>query len=71
MPAKICQNLFKEYILWFEYFWYGSFFGIAQITSVIFRDEANDILAVGDWGQRLSFYQISGKQVWLQINWLH
>ena len=44
-------------------FCYGSFSGITQITSVIFRDEANDILAVGDWGQRLSFYQISGKQV--------
>ena len=27
------------------------------------RDEASDILAVGDWGQRLSFYQLSGKQV--------
>ncbi|KFU93950.1 Intraflagellar transport protein 122, partial [Chaetura pelagica] len=27
------------------------------------RDERNDILAVADWGQRLSFYQLSGKQV--------
>lgn len=27
------------------------------------RDEHNDILAVADWGQRLSFYQLSGKQV--------
>ena len=44
-------------------FCYGSFCDVAHITSVIFRDEANDILAVGDWGQRLSFYQISGKQV--------
>ena len=27
------------------------------------RDEHNDILAVADWGQNLSFYQLSGKQV--------
>lgn len=27
------------------------------------RDEHNDILAVADWGQKLSFYQLSGKQV--------
>ncbi|KAM9657216.1 intraflagellar transport protein 122 homolog isoform 8-T11 [Morphnus guianensis] len=26
------------------------------------RDERNDILAVADWGQKLSFYQLSGKQ---------
>uniref|UniRef100_A0A8C2J8G4 Intraflagellar transport protein 122 homolog n=1 Tax=Cyprinus carpio TaxID=7962 RepID=A0A8C2J8G4_CYPCA len=30
---------------------------------VCFRDEHNDILAVADWGQRLSFYQLSGKQM--------
>jgi intraflagellar transport protein 122 len=28
-----------------------------------FREEAYDILAVADWGQKLSFYQLSGKQV--------
>ena len=27
------------------------------------RDDNADILAVGDWGQRLSFYTLSGKQV--------
>ncbi|XP_016309538.1 intraflagellar transport protein 122 homolog isoform X2 [Sinocyclocheilus anshuiensis] len=27
------------------------------------KDEHNDILAVADWGQRLSFYQLSGKQI--------
>ncbi|XP_007060007.2 intraflagellar transport protein 122 homolog isoform X4 [Chelonia mydas] len=27
------------------------------------RDEHNDILAVADWGQRLSFFQLSGKQI--------
>ncbi|KAK3103245.1 hypothetical protein FSP39_017787 [Pinctada imbricata] len=27
------------------------------------RDEAIDILAVADWGQRLSFYHLSGKQI--------
>ncbi|XP_051483300.1 intraflagellar transport protein 122 homolog isoform X3 [Apus apus] len=33
-------------------------------VGVIFKeDERNDILAVADWGQRLSFYQLSGKQV--------
>uniref|UniRef100_A0A668W102 Intraflagellar transport protein 122 homolog n=1 Tax=Oreochromis aureus TaxID=47969 RepID=A0A668W102_OREAU len=26
------------------------------------KDEHNDILAVADWGQKLSFYQLSGKQ---------
>ncbi|XP_010220634.1 PREDICTED: intraflagellar transport protein 122 homolog [Tinamus guttatus] len=26
-------------------------------------DEHNDILAVADWGQKLSFYQLSGKQI--------
>ncbi|XP_048812928.1 intraflagellar transport protein 122 homolog isoform X4 [Lagopus muta] len=26
-------------------------------------DERNDTLAVADWGQRLSFYQLSGKQI--------
>lgn len=30
---------------------------------VFARDERNDILAVADWGQKLSFYQLSGKQV--------
>ncbi|XP_006132897.1 intraflagellar transport protein 122 homolog isoform X2 [Pelodiscus sinensis] len=27
------------------------------------RDEHSDILAVADWGQRLSFFQLSGKQI--------
>ncbi|XP_068264576.1 intraflagellar transport protein 122 homolog isoform X2 [Nyctibius grandis] len=27
------------------------------------RNERNDILAVADWGQKLSFYQLSGKQI--------
>uniref|UniRef100_A0AAY4D3U5 Intraflagellar transport protein 122 homolog n=1 Tax=Denticeps clupeoides TaxID=299321 RepID=A0AAY4D3U5_9TELE len=27
------------------------------------RDEHIDVLAVADWGQRLSFYQLSGKQI--------
>ncbi|KAM9182556.1 intraflagellar transport protein 122 homolog isoform 1-T1 [Mergus octosetaceus] len=27
------------------------------------RDERNDTLAVADWGQKLSFYQLSGKQI--------
>ncbi|NWT25565.1 IF122 protein, partial [Cardinalis cardinalis] len=28
-----------------------------------FEDERNDILAVADWGQKLSFYHLSGKQI--------
>ena len=28
-----------------------------------FRDEPHDILAVVDWGQTLSFYQLTGKQI--------
>lgn len=37
----------------------------ALMTKVFLfhRDEHNDILAVADWGQKLSFYQLSGKQV--------
>uniref|UniRef100_A0A8C9UI72 Intraflagellar transport protein 122 homolog n=1 Tax=Serinus canaria TaxID=9135 RepID=A0A8C9UI72_SERCA len=27
------------------------------------KDERNDILAVADWGQKLSFYHLSGKQI--------
>ncbi|XP_063663186.1 intraflagellar transport protein 122 homolog isoform X11 [Pan troglodytes] len=27
------------------------------------REERNDILAVADWGQKVSFYQLSGKQI--------
>ncbi|KAM6256661.1 intraflagellar transport protein 122 homolog [Porphyrio hochstetteri] len=27
------------------------------------RDDRNDVLAVADWGQKLSFYQLSGKQI--------
>ncbi|XP_009584756.1 PREDICTED: intraflagellar transport protein 122 homolog isoform X1 [Fulmarus glacialis] len=33
-------------------------------TSMDFNlDERNDVLAVADWGQKLSFYQLSGKQI--------
>jgi len=28
-----------------------------------YRDETCDVLAVVDWGQKLAFYQLSGKQV--------
>ncbi|NXR49993.1 IF122 protein, partial [Hippolais icterina] len=30
---------------------------------LFFQDERNDILAVADWGQKLSFYHLSGKQI--------
>ncbi|NXC48248.1 IF122 protein, partial [Penelope pileata] len=30
---------------------------------VLLREERNDTLAVADWGQKLSFYQLSGKQI--------
>ncbi|XP_070319507.1 intraflagellar transport protein 122 homolog isoform X5 [Odocoileus virginianus] len=39
---------------------------LAPIWSICWnpsREERNDILAVADWGQKLSFYQLSGKQV--------
>lgn len=36
---------------------------IIAFSFIFSRDEHNDILAVADWGQRLSFYQLSGKQV--------
>lgn len=37
------------------------------IFFVIYREESYDVLAVADWGQRLSFYQLSGKQVNVDI----
>lgn len=37
----------------------------------IFREESYDVLAVADWGQRLSFYQLSGKQVNVDICSIH
>ncbi|KAG9333809.1 hypothetical protein JZ751_010088 [Albula glossodonta] len=40
----------------------GSASPIWSITWNPSKDEHNDILAVADWGQRLSFYQLSGKQ---------
>ena len=27
------------------------------------KDDTHDVLAVADWGKRLAFYQLSGKQV--------
>lgn len=38
---------------------------------LLIREEHNDILAVADWGQKLSFYQLSGKQVCnsIQARW--
>uniref|UniRef100_A0A3B3SNU1 Intraflagellar transport protein 122 homolog n=1 Tax=Paramormyrops kingsleyae TaxID=1676925 RepID=A0A3B3SNU1_9TELE len=41
----------------------GSSSPIWSITWNPSKDEHNDILAVADWGQRLSFYQLSGKQI--------
>ena len=31
------------------------------------REEPYDILAVGDWSQKLSFFQLSGKQVNINV----
>ncbi|NWV11315.1 IF122 protein, partial [Ptilonorhynchus violaceus] len=37
---------------------------IATFSFFFFvRDEHNDVLAVADWGQKLSFYHLSGKQI--------
>uniref|UniRef100_A0A3Q1IH06 Intraflagellar transport protein 122 homolog n=1 Tax=Anabas testudineus TaxID=64144 RepID=A0A3Q1IH06_ANATE len=36
---------------------------IHVVKIIIMMDEHNDILAVSDWGQKLSFYQLSGKQI--------
>nr|XP_034962440.1 intraflagellar transport protein 122 homolog isoform X3 [Zootoca vivipara] len=41
----------------------GSLSPVWSISWNPSRDEHNDILAVADWGQRLSFYQLSGKQI--------
>ncbi|XP_041499239.1 intraflagellar transport protein 122 homolog isoform X2 [Microtus oregoni] len=41
----------------------GSFSPIWSICWNPSREEHNDILAVADWGQKLSFYQLSGKQI--------
>ncbi|XP_064012186.1 intraflagellar transport protein 122 homolog isoform X1 [Pogoniulus pusillus] len=40
--------------------------GGAPVWSICWspsRDARNDVLAVADWGQKLSFYQLSGKQI--------
>ncbi|KAL7398827.1 hypothetical protein ABVT39_015828 [Epinephelus coioides] len=41
----------------------GSSSSIWSIAWNPSKDEHNDILAVADWGQKLSFYQLSGKQI--------
>uniref|UniRef100_A0A8C4TA70 Intraflagellar transport protein 122 homolog n=1 Tax=Erpetoichthys calabaricus TaxID=27687 RepID=A0A8C4TA70_ERPCA len=41
----------------------GSLSPIWSIAWSPSKDEHNDILAVADWGQKLSFYQLSGKQI--------
>ncbi|NXO72942.1 IF122 protein, partial [Phainopepla nitens] len=65
---SICWNPSSDYILgfwfccqssseqrtWEQNYYLFFFFG---------RDERNDILAVADWGQKLSFYHLSGKQI--------
>ncbi|EQB77808.1 intraflagellar transport protein 122 isoform 1-like protein [Camelus ferus] len=38
-------------------------FAILPLLAEFCREEHNDILAVADWGQKLSFYQLSGKQI--------
>ena len=34
-----------------------------MIYCILIREEVCDILAVADWSQNISFYQLSGKQV--------
>nr|XP_020668848.1 intraflagellar transport protein 122 homolog isoform X1 [Pogona vitticeps] len=41
----------------------GSLSPVWSISWNPSREEHNDILAVADWGQKLSFYQLSGKQI--------
>ncbi|XP_069499548.1 intraflagellar transport protein 122 homolog isoform X1 [Ambystoma mexicanum] len=41
----------------------GSLSPVWSISWNPSKDEHNDIIAVADWGQRLSFYQLSGKQI--------
>uniref|UniRef100_A0A8C6JR45 Intraflagellar transport protein 122 homolog n=1 Tax=Melopsittacus undulatus TaxID=13146 RepID=A0A8C6JR45_MELUD len=36
---------------------------LLHISLLFIREERNDILAVADWGQKLSFYHLSGKQI--------
>ena len=45
------------------YFFYLFIYLQDVYFNLCFRDDAYDILAVADWGQKLSFYQLSGKQV--------
>ncbi|XP_040851170.1 intraflagellar transport protein 122 homolog isoform X3 [Ochotona curzoniae] len=41
----------------------GSLSPIWSICWSPSREDHNDVLAVADWGQKLSFYQLSGKQI--------
>ncbi|WAR26649.1 IF122-like protein [Mya arenaria] len=46
-----------------QYLALGLYNGLISIRNKRRRDEAYDVLSVADWGQRLSFYQLSGKQI--------
>ena len=35
--------------------------------GALFREDQHDILTVCDWGQKLSYYHLNGKQVYLHI----
>ncbi|NXA61574.1 IF122 protein, partial [Mohoua ochrocephala] len=50
----LCCQSSTEWRTWEQNYYFFFFFG---------RDERNDILAVADWGQKLSFYHLSGKQI--------
>ena len=65
-------KLLRISLLLLHWFWFLQTFVFARMVLLAskvvinichFRDEAYDVLAVADWGQRLSFYQLSGKQV--------
>lgn len=45
--------------------WNPSRYSIGNMTmaTIVYRDDQYDVLSVCDWGQKLSFYQLSGKQV--------
>ncbi|NWQ60244.1 IF122 protein, partial [Neopipo cinnamomea] len=51
----LCFQSLTEWRSWEQNYHFVSFF--------FGRDERNDILAVADWGQKLSFYHLSGKQI--------
>ncbi|NWU01452.1 IF122 protein, partial [Urocynchramus pylzowi] len=55
----LCCQSSTEWRTWEQNYYFSFFF----FFFLFGRDDRNDVLAVADWGQKLSFYHLSGKQI--------